>query len=245
LTRALVLAGEDDAAGFLAERADDHGIDLVLVHRDPAGHPPSLDGFDLVMSMGSVWSVNAAGCTPWISREIDLLREASAGDLPVLGVCFGAQVLAAALGAAVRSAVRPEFGWVRAGSADEDLVPDGPWFAWHTDVLDLPAGAQQLARNPSGVQAFRAGRALGVQFHPEVTITIIDRWIAHLGHLPAAAGVDTSDLSRASLGRMESARRNAHRLFDGFMGLARAGGLPPWADRANSIAQRRRSFDTW
>jgi GMP synthase-like glutamine amidotransferase len=223
LTRALVLADEDDAAGFLGERAADHGVELVVARRDPAGYPPPLDGFGLVISMGSVWSVNAAGSVPWIAREIDLVRNAAASGIPVLGVCFGSQILAAAHGAAVRTASRPEFGWIRAGTMDEDLIPDGPWFAWHHDVVDLPEGAQLLARNTCGIQAYRAGRCLGIQFHPEVDVTIIERWIRHLGHDLAAAGMDADDVVAASRDQVESARHNAHRLFDHFMHLAHAG----------------------
>jgi GMP synthase-like glutamine amidotransferase len=223
LTRALVLADEDDAAGFLGERAADHGVGLVVVRRDPAGDPPALDGFGMVVSMGSVWSVNSAGSVPWIGREIDLVRNAAASGIPVLGVCFGSQILAAAHGAAVRTAPRPEFGWIRAGTTDEDLIPDGPWFAWHHDIVDLPEGAQLLARNTCGIQAYRAGRCLGVQFHPEVNVTIIERWISHLGHDLAAAGMDAAEVAAASPGHMEQARHNAHRLFDRFMHLARTG----------------------
>ena len=219
--RALVLADEDDAAGFLGERAGGHGVELVTVRRAPDRCPPPLTGYDMVISMGSVWSVNEAGSTPWIASEIDLLRAAAARDLPVLGVCFGAQVLAAALGAAVRAAPRPEFGWIKIQSADENSIPTGPWFAWHHDVVDLPSGARLLARNSWGVQAFRSGRRLGVQFHPEVTATIIDRWVHELDHQLAAAGVSPAELLPASAAQLDSARRNAHRLFDTFMGLGR------------------------
>lgn len=219
--RALVLAEADDASGFLGERANSHGVELVVARRDPNGCPPALSAYDMVFSLGSKWSVMAAGSTPWIAREIDLVRTAVAQDVPVLGVCFGAQVLAAALGGAVRAAPRPEFGWIRIQSLDEFVVAEGPWFAWHYDVVDLPDRARLLARNSCGVQAFQAGRSMGVQFHPEVTAAILGRWLGDLDGEPAAADVDVSELQSASAASLPAARGNAHTLFDQFLRLAR------------------------
>jgi GMP synthase-like glutamine amidotransferase len=75
----------------------------------------------------------------------------------------------------VRRAARPELGWVSVGSRSE-LIPDGPWLAWHDDEVLVPPDATVLARNESGVQAYRCGPHAGIQFHPEVTPAIVAGW---------------------------------------------------------------------
>lgn len=235
--RALVLAGEDDAPGFIGERADSHGVELVVVRRDPDGYPPALSAYDFVLSLGSKWSVTAGGSTPWVAREVGLVRTALEQDVPVLGVCFGAQVLAAALGAAVRVAPRPEFGWIGIESLDEVMIPEGPWLAWHYDVVDLPDQARLLAANSCGVQAFQAGRSIGLQFHPEVTPAILGRWLRDLDSEPAAADVDAGELLSASAALLAAARGNAHTLFDHF--LRQANLLPAAGEPAVSAPPQR------
>ena len=95
----------------------------------------------------------------------------------MLGICFGAQALCAALGGRVEAMERKEIGWVRVESLDHDVIPAGPWLEFHGDRCLLPAGVEVLARNEIAVQAFRIGRHLAVQFHPEVDGPQLKRWL--------------------------------------------------------------------
>ena len=96
----------------------------------------------------------------------------------MLGVCFGGQALAAALGGTVERAPKAEFGWYEVQSCVPDVIATGPWFQWHFDRFTVPEGATVLAHSDVGVQAFRIGRSLGLQFHPELTATILEGWLA-------------------------------------------------------------------
>jgi len=96
--------------------------------------------------------------------------------IPILGVCFGAQALAAALGGTVSRAPRPEIGWHYV-ETDASWISRGPWFQWHSDRFTVPDGATELARSALAPQAFRHGRSLGVQFHPEVDGDIVSDWL--------------------------------------------------------------------
>ena len=73
-------------------------------------------------------------------------------------------------------------------------MPEGPWFQWHFDTFTLPPGAELLADSEAGVQAFAAGRSLGIQFHPEVTNEIMARWVEVYRHELDDDGVDPDDL---------------------------------------------------
>ena len=86
-------------------------------------------------------------------------------------------MLGAALGGQVIPADRPIRGWVMVDTSLPHLVPTGPWLTWQHDVVRLPAHAQVLAHNRLGPQAFRLGRHLGVQFHPEATPQTVADWI--------------------------------------------------------------------
>jgi GMP synthase-like glutamine amidotransferase len=158
---------------------------------------PALDGVDAVVAMGAPWSVyDGATIGSWIDRELTFVQEVHARGVPYLGVCFGGQVLAAALGGRVEPAPRPELGWCGVETLVPDTLAAAPWFQWHGDRFTLPPGATELAHNDVGVQAFRMGRSVGVQFHPEVDRELLASWLddgepldplfARLGVEPAA-----------------------------------------------------------
>ena len=145
------------------------------------------------------------------------MREAVEAGRPFLGVCLGVQLLAAALGARVYAAERPEVGLL-----EVELTAEGradPLFAglddrlvslqWHGDTFDLPAGAVRLARSPTVPnQAFRAGeRAYGVQFHLEVTGEMAREW----AEIPAYRDSLAADARRASAAPSSSPRSSAAR----------------------------------
>src|SRR5947208_12192180 len=155
---------------WLAERAE-----VVTARLDRGERPPDPAGFDRVVTLGSEHAADD-DAIPWQADEQATLRAADAAGVPILGVCFGAQALARALGGEVRRAARPELGWVTVGTRAPAVVHDGPWLSWHDDELLVPAGADVLAANESGVQAYRAGRHTGIQFHPEVTPEIVAGW---------------------------------------------------------------------
>ena len=172
--------------------------------------------YDLVVSLGSVASAYDDSL-PWVAREADLLREAFDADVPILGICFGSQILARALGGRAMPSERPEVGWVPVRSEDPELISEGPWFQWHHDKFAPPAGARLLAENPAGPQAFMLGRSLGVQFHPEVTIPIVGDWVALGAESLAQHRVDPEDLMTRTRAIDNENRSRAWRLFDAFL----------------------------
>jgi GMP synthase-like glutamine amidotransferase len=159
-----------------------------------------------VVALGSGRSVHASS-EPWIAGQVEFLRAAHDAGVPILGICFGGQALAAALGGTVSRAPRTEIGWI---DVDGEDGYGGRWFTWHEDVFTLPPGAQELARAPSGPQAFAVGASVGLQFHPEVTPGIVDGWLAgDGGAVPEPESVRSETVDRA-----EDARERAFALFD-------------------------------
>ncbi len=164
---------------------------------------------DLVVVLGGPIGVHETDAYPFLMMEVARLRERLALRLPTLGICLGAQLMAAAMGAAVyRGSLGKEIGWsalqpgdrVQACPAMEYLLAPGvEVLHWHGDTFDLPAGAAHLAASelyPN--QAWSLGeRILALQFHPEVTAANLERWyVGHACEL-AAAGVDVTRLRSA------------------------------------------------
>jgi GMP synthase-like glutamine amidotransferase len=223
----LVIQTQLDApAGLLDGWAEKRGFALRSFRADGGEPWPDPRAFAFVVALGS--SATAAGGGPaWVEREIEWLRETDQAGTPILGICFGAQALASALGGCVHRLPTPEVGWVRVTSHDTDRIPEGPWMAWHEDGFTLPPLAYELARNAYGVQAFCHCRHLAVQFHPEVTPAIVDDWARSDHEDMRRAGVTGADLDPEPYA--ERAAQSAEILFDGF--AARAG-LAPVASRA-------------
>ena len=131
--------------------------------------------------------------------------------MPILGLCFGGQMLARVLGGEVYRGDECEIGWLPVRTNDPSLVPEGPWFQWHFDVITAPPGATSIAETDLGAQAFVAGRSLGLQFHPEVTPEIMDEWVRAYRHELDEEGVDPerSSTRRTPRPRSTSGRRGS------------------------------------
>ena len=223
MTAALVLEHEADApAGILAEWAAARGIALEVHawHTDDST-PPNPTGRPFVVCLGSEASA-FDDAVPWLAAERAVLDRAIAHDVPVLGICFGGQHLARALGGTVGRATRPEVGWLDVESLDPEVVPPGAYLQWHRDAFTPPPGARLLARSPVSAQAFAHGRHLGVQFHPEVTPAIAMDWATSYPASVTAAGTTVASVQEGGVTHAEGARLRAHALFDGF--LARISG---------------------
>jgi GMP synthase (glutamine-hydrolysing) len=135
--------------------------------------------------MGGPMNVDEVERFPALGAEREWLAEAVRRELPVLGICLGAQLLARALGAEVRPGEGPEIGFAPVEVADPDdpvlggLGPSTEVLHWHGDVFDLPDGAQPLASSErTEHQAFRLGNAWGALFHPEADLALVEAWLA-------------------------------------------------------------------
>lgn len=180
---------------------------------------PDLDGVDAVVAMGAPWSAYDDELVgSWVAPELKLLRDAHAREIPVLGICFGGQMLALAHGGVVAASPRPEIGWHEVQSEDETLVPSGPWFQWHSDRWEMPSGARQVAHNAAASQAFVLGRNLAVQFHPELDSEMLAGWLANGGDVQLAErGIDVDEIVAQTLSREASNRGRARQLVDGLL----------------------------
>src|SRR3989338_2893753 len=150
---------------------------------------PSLDDVDGIVSMGGPMSVYQQAQHPSLTKELSLLREAIKRKKPILGICLGAQLLAAALGARVMKNPQKEIGWyplMREPGAEGDPLCERfgqteTVFQWHGDTFALPKGAVRLFSSPlCREQAFRYyGNVYGLQCHLEVTEAMIRAWMQH------------------------------------------------------------------
>ncbi len=212
MRRVLVIRHHEiDSAGFIGDAFEARGAALD-VHLFPDDGPlPAFDGVDHIVVLGAVSSVNDPD--PWIAAELSWLRAADQAGVPVLGICFGAQALSAALGGRVEAMGRLEIGWVLVDPADPDVIPAGPWLEFHHDRCLPPPSATVLARNEAGVQAFRIGRHLAVQFHPEVDGPQLKRWLdAHTDQEEKSIGINPDQFLADTIREEPAARARADRL---------------------------------
>ncbi|HEX3323864.1 MAG TPA: type 1 glutamine amidotransferase [Solirubrobacterales bacterium] len=135
--------------------------------------------------MGGPMGAEETDRHPELATEREWLAEAVRREMPVLGICLGAQLLARALGAEVRPGEGPEIGWAPVEILDPGdpilgaLAPTTTVLHWHGEVFDLPEGAKPLARSAQTEhQAFRHGSAWGILFHPEADLALLEAWLA-------------------------------------------------------------------
>ena len=175
--RALLIANASDAdGGFVAERFRARGYSFTECHRENLDDWPSLGDHDLILTLGSEWSVYWPHVAESVAAEAELIRAAHSRRVPIYGICYGNQIMAHALGGTVERAREPEIGWHKVVSDVPDVIAEGPWMQWHYDVVTVPPNAQELARSAVGPQAWRMDRSFCTQFHPEATETMIRRW---------------------------------------------------------------------
>lgn len=150
--------------------------------------PDSLSGIKAIISLGGPMNVYEEDKYPFLKEEDRFLKKAIKEEVPVLGICLGAQLLAKACGAKVKKAPCKEIGWHKVDLTDKgksdplfgNLVLQLSVFQWHEDTFDIPKEGLLLATSDSCPnQAFRLGKnAYGLQFHLEVTPDMIESWIS-------------------------------------------------------------------
>jgi GMP synthase-like glutamine amidotransferase len=200
-----------EGPGAIADAIADAGADLTILRMDRDDAVPAPEAVSDVAGlvvMGGPMSVHDD--LTWLADERALLRQAVESGLPVLGVCLGAQQLAAALGAPVTQGPAPEFGvgevhLTTEAISDPVLGPAPtplPCVHWHGESFGLPEGAVRLAGNAAYEnQAFRVGdRAYGLQFHVEVTGSLVAHWGPHLPPGVFLRASDVAHVSRAGAG---------------------------------------------
>jgi GMP synthase (glutamine-hydrolysing) len=229
MTRALVVQHiRCEPPGVFADVLGRRGIAVETAELDEGDTLPDWRGADLVVVMGGPMGVYDEAEHPWLAAEKKWIAEAVQAGVPYFGVCLGAQLLAASLGADVRTGSTPEVGVLpvtltEAGQADPVLSVLGPEFdalQWHGDTFDVPAGAVWLGSSPAYPhQAMRFGDvAYAVQFHIEVTEQMFAEWgdvPAYAASAQAALGASGFDrLARAFAQSREAMALSADRMFD-------------------------------
>jgi GMP synthase (glutamine-hydrolysing) len=209
--------------GTLEAPLRDRGFNLEFVSASTAHFPlPQAETCDLLVALGGPIGVYDQQEYPFINDEIECIRQRLAARRPILGICLGAQMLAAALGARVFPGQNgKEIGWkpIQAAPASTQapwlaplLSPGLSVFHWHGDTFDLPPGAIPLASTGQYAnQAFSVGDfALGLQFHPEVTAPELETWyVGHACEL-SQAGITVESLRTAALEHAPALESAAH-----------------------------------
>jgi GMP synthase-like glutamine amidotransferase len=166
-----------DGPGVLESWASSNRYQLDLRRADTAPALPDPRDYAAMIVLGSVESVRN-DAIPWIERERRIVTAALGHGVPVLGICFGGQLLAQSLGGHISACLPPEIGWQVIESDDPAVVPSGPWLLWHEERFTVPAGGSEVARTAGCPQAFVYGPHMGLQFHPEATADLLQSWVS-------------------------------------------------------------------
>ncbi|HEY7219498.1 MAG TPA: gamma-glutamyl-gamma-aminobutyrate hydrolase family protein [Candidatus Binatia bacterium] len=200
-----------------------------------ARHPdaePNLDGYNGLVILGGPMSVNDAGRLPHLSTEMRLIEEALQRNLPVLGICLGAQLIAKTLGADVYPNLEKEIGWYDVSPTDEaesdplllEFKETEKIFQWHGETFDIPKSTRHLAFSSLCTnQAFRYGdNVYGFQFHLEVDEPMIHRWLRvaeNRREIAALGTIDPEGIYRDTLAHMTRLHHLSTRVFGEFINL--------------------------
>jgi GMP synthase-like glutamine amidotransferase len=215
--RALVVEHERASpGGRVFDWLEHHRAEVDELRLDVDDRDVDVAEYSLLVSLGSEFAPYDDH-VPWIPRGVELLRRAHEGGVAVLGICFGGQLLARALGGQVYRAASSEIGWLPVRSQDAAFVPHGPWFQWHFDTFELPPGAQLLAETEIGPQAYVIGQSMGVQFHPEINPEIMEEWVRVYRHELDEEGVDPDEVLKETYARAESSWSTSRMLLDAFL----------------------------
>jgi GMP synthase-like glutamine amidotransferase len=221
--RALILQHEEPTPpGHVTEWLEGHGAEMDVFRIDLDEPKADPEDYDLIVSLGSEFAAYDDSHR-FVTTEAELMRRAVDANVPILGLCFGGQMLARVLGGEVYRGSESEIGWLPVRTREPELVPAGPWFQWHFDVITAPPDATVVAETGLGTQAFVAGRSLGLQFHPEVTPEIMDEWVRAYRHELDAEGIDPDALLEETNRCSGESKRMSWRLLEGF--LDRVAGL--------------------
>lgn len=242
----VVLHDVDDNLNELAVPLAEAGLRIITwdVERDPEGAPAldALTRFSGIVSLGAYAGVTDEAKHSWMTHEKRLLEKALELGLPVLGLCFGSQLLAAAAGAAYKPSPVPELGWTSVQLTDDASTDpvlgalartshggDVDVYHYHFDSHELPEGAVLLAETDGIVEAYRLGdSAWGLQFHLEVGLATQLAWIAGGRHVYEREGVDPADQEQRSHENWRLYREQAHAV-----GAAFAEQVVAYAQRAH------------
>lgn len=220
---------EDEAAIGDWARERGHTLTHTNMHENPA--LPAEDAFDWLVVMGGPMSVGDTTQYPWLLAEKTFIARAVGNGRLVLGICLGAQLIAAALGAQVTRNRHKEIGWHPVALTTEGRdqavfagFPDiFPAFHWHGDTFALPEGAVHAARSEGCVnQAFvYKDRVVGLQFHLETTAKGMDKLIKHCkDDITPGPHVQDAKIMRAGSDALAMLGPLAERLLDNMAGLA-------------------------
>ena len=218
-----VVHGDEVRSGVFAEPIADGGHELEewSIARTPAPSRP-LSSYDAAIVFGGSMHADEDETHPWLREEKELLRRCLDARKPVLGVCLGGQLVAKAAGAWVGRAREPEIGWhpvelTKAAASDPVFARLPRRFhalQWHYYAFEVPEGGVELARSPVCSQAFRLGHlAWGVQFHPEVTLAMVEQWLEE----PEEVDFDRESLRRETRERIEEWNVLGRELCAGFL----------------------------
>jgi GMP synthase-like glutamine amidotransferase len=223
MNRVLVLRHHpEDSPGLVGEAFESRGYETDVVMMDESSGAPSLEGYSVLVILGSTSAVYELEVeSSWFRQELALIAEADARHLPILGICFGAQALCRHFGGTVVRACDQEIGWFDVNVVADVELPTGPWFEFHFDECSLPEVAELWATTQRAVQAFAIGPHVGVQFHPEVDDTQLKEWLASDGLDVRDFGLDAEALVEQTARETPAARVRAQELVDLF--LRRAG----------------------
>ena len=214
-----------EGPGYLAEFLDEQKIPWQLIAIDAGAAVPSgVDAFAGLVFMGGPMSVNDD--LPWIPPVLALIRDAVAGDIPVLGHCLGGQLISRALGATVSRNPVKEIGWGEVTVADNDSARS--WFGearyfnsfhWHGETFSLPRDATHLLSSAyCANQAWAIGKHLALQCHVEMTDAMIVSW-CEIGADEILAGKDSpavqsaDEMQRRMAGELPRLRDIAGQLY--------------------------------
>ncbi len=166
-----------EGLGCMEEWFLSRGHDLSCTRMFEAPELPSTNDFDWLVVMGGPMGVHEREKYPWLEAEIELIRETLERSKRILGICLGAQLMAAALGAKIKRSQHKEIGWfhVQSQAMGDDplgkiMPPRFRAFHWHGETFDAPSDAKPLGSSEAtSCQGFRSGpRGLALQYHLEL-----------------------------------------------------------------------------